>query len=246
MRSNVSARILLLFLVSVKIITCNSSARGATEKEDTRYTGASNMINDMKQVFFGYLTGLSESGFSVGVGFTKGQPAWVHSTYNQGWVDHYIDNRFVLADPTIVHGQKENGHFTWSELEGLYPENPVFKAATRFGLTEGNTLSLSIGGSRTILSCSGPKWDETQLKCAKAATSGLHSLFAPVATAPAASKKELEVMRLMSGGLRDLDISEELGIKLETVRMRRRRFYEKTGTVNPASAISFAIRNSWI
>ncbi|UWQ93016.1 LuxR family transcriptional regulator [Rhodobacteraceae bacterium M382] len=200
----------------------------------------------MEPIFFSVLSGLSDQGFSIGVGFSNNEPKWVHSTYAKEWVDTYVEKRFLNFDPTIIHGQKRCGHFTWSELDAKYPDNPVFREAAKFGLSEGNTLSLNICGSRTIVSCAGRKWNADDVRKAKAAASALHCLQASEPYPVVATDKELDVLDLMASGLHDREISERLGIKLESVRMRRRRVYEKTGTTSPASVISFAIKNCWI
>ena len=204
------------------------------------------MISDMKSVFLSELSRLSLQGFSIGVAFQNKEPTWVHSTYPEAWVDHYVENRFLIDDPTIFHGQRFTGHFTWSELNRLYPANPVFPAAQRFGLNEGNTLSLRMNGLCTILSSAGAAWTYSEMRRAQAAAAGLHALHAPEPVKILLTGKELEGLDLMALGLKDREIADQLGIKLETVRQRRQNSYDKTGARSPASVVSFAIKNGWI
>jgi DNA-binding CsgD family transcriptional regulator len=158
-----------------------------------------------------------------------------------------VNRGYLIQDATIVHGQKVQGHFTWAELEALYPEDPVFEAARGHGLKHGNTLSLHVNGSITIVSCSGPKWNEEQLVKARSAAAALHFWNLPEPEFPViVSEGVLETLRLMAAGLRDQEIAIELGVKIETIRQRRNLAYQRTGTKTPAHLVSFVIKNGWI
>ena len=204
------------------------------------------MISDNRAVFLSILTRLSKKGFSIGVGFDANRPIFVHSTYHKDWEDTYVDRGFLLQDPTIIHGQKHRGHFTWAELEALYPGNPVMRSARDFGLTEGNTISLKIDGICTILSCTGGRWTYDEVRQAKAAASALHYLVAPESYPKIFKSAELDVIQLMADGFKDQEIAARLRVKVETIRKRRQSCYEKSGAKSPASLVSFAITNGWL
>ncbi len=204
------------------------------------------MISDIKTVLLGVLDEMSVSGFAIGVGFENSEPKWAHSTYSTDWVNHYVKENLMLSDPTILHGQMNIGHLSWAQLEARYPDNAVFSEARRFGLSEGNTISVKIAGSTTVASCSGPLWTDIEIKNAKAAISGLHQIELPTEIANPLSGRSMAVLQLMSEGCVDRVIADRLHIKIETVRQRRNSAYQATGTTTGSELISHVIKNGWI
>lgn len=205
------------------------------------------MITDIRNIMLTVLSDLSSAGFSIGVGFgSEPVPLWAHSTYDESWINHYVVNNFVSLDPTITHCANRPGYYTWAELEEMFPENPVLAAAHEFGLTEGNTISMKIGGVTTIASCSGAAWTEEEITRASAAISSLHFMAKPKVGRVSLKSHTIEVLQLMADGIRDREIAERQGVKLETVRLRRKIAYEQTGTGTQAELISFAIKNGVI
>lgn len=204
------------------------------------------MISDTKTIFLHVLEQLSTSGFSVGIGFTNNEPAYAHSTYKGDWIDYYVQSGFLREDPTIIHGQKHAGHFLWSDLNRMYPGNPVFSAAKRFDLEQGNTLSMRINGDVAIVSCAGHAWTDQEQTSARAALAGLYEMVMPPKHQFGLTEKVLDVVRLMTQGLRDIQIAEELGIKLETVRARRAKAQQITGAKSPAQLVSVVIKSGSI
>jgi DNA-binding CsgD family transcriptional regulator len=56
--------------------------------------------------------------------------------------------------------------------------------------------------------------------------------------------KELKVLKLLSNGLSNIQIGEELGITSGTVYLYCRKLREKTGTENRTGLIKYAIINN--
>jgi LuxR family transcriptional regulator len=207
------------------------------------------MRSDIEGALLGTLAALSEKGFSVGVGFKGAEPHWVRSTYARSWVDNYVAKRYIQLDPTIRFGLSRTGHITWSRLERIYPGTAgFFEDARGYGLFGGNTLAIRAAGGISVLSCSGAGWGSDEVKLASAALHGLAALHAK----PSADKslelneREQDVLRLMCGGSKDQEISEALGIKIETVRARRRRAMHATEATTVAQLVSEVIKNGLI
>ncbi len=199
------------------------------------------MRNDIESFLLGSLAGLSENGFSIGVGFRGAEPHWVRATYSRAWVDNYVAKLYIQIDPTIQFGLSRTGHITWSQLERRQPETAAFFAdAKNYGLTGGNTLAIRGTGGISIISCSGKKWTHEEIKQASAALHGLAALHsAPAELQPVdLNEREKDVLRLMCSGLKDQEISEVLGVKIETVRARRRKAMQATETSTIAQLIS--------
>jgi DNA-binding CsgD family transcriptional regulator len=204
------------------------------------------MTIDTKLMLLTILERLSQNGFSIGVSFGETGPHWVHSTYSRPWVEHYVKRGFLEKDPTIWHGLEHSGHFLWSDLARQYPDSPIFSDAKNFGMSEGNTLSLNLNGTTTIASCAGPAWSEEMRRDALAAVAGLHFLHAPNTAPPNVPSGTLDVLKQMERGLRDQEIADELGVKVETVRKRRATGLDATSTKTAYQLLSFSIRNGCI
>lgn len=182
-----------------------------------------NMRSDIRGILLRSLEQISECGYSIGVGFNGVEPVFVHSTYNQRWIDRYVDQGYLLIDPTIQFGLSSTGHMTWKKLERLFPSSRTFfEDAVNYGLHHGNTLSISADGRVSVLSCSGPEWSEGELRVARAALHALHALEFEPSNSVRLTGPVKDVLRLMCGGCKDQEIADRLGVKLETVRARRR------------------------
>ncbi|MVO16822.1 helix-turn-helix transcriptional regulator [Parasedimentitalea huanghaiensis] len=207
------------------------------------------MKSDIQGVLLRSLETITDGGYSVGVGFQGVEPHFVKSTYSEAWVERYISQRFIQIDPTIQFGLSKTGHFTWAELEAQFPDSKTFfTEARKYGLVKGNTLSIRVEGQVSILSGSGPAWQDQELKIASAT---LHAL-AVLAANPNSQNTVLlpdrvkDVLYLMADGVKDKAIADILGIKVETVRARRRSAFQATETVTIAQLMSKVIKNGLI
>ncbi|MFV1492366.1 autoinducer binding domain-containing protein [Phaeobacter sp. JH18-32] len=201
------------------------------------------MINDIMRVHLRTLEEISKKGFSLGVGFDGAEPVFMKSTYSREWIDHYLVQRYFDQDPTIHFGKSATGFTTWEDLRRDYPgSNKFFDDAARFGLGEGNTLSVHVDGQVSILSCSGPKWGDTERRLAKAALYSIHAVHHRSSCRFSIKEKSKDVIRLMCAGLQDREIAERLGVKLETVRQRRQTAMQAVEASSTAQLISLVIK----
>jgi DNA-binding NarL/FixJ family response regulator len=60
------------------------------------------------------------------------------------------------------------------------------------------------------------------------------------------SAREIEVLRLLSGGKSNQEIADELVISLNTVRRHVSNIFDKTGVANRAEAATYAARNGLV
>lgn len=61
-----------------------------------------------------------------------------------------------------------------------------------------------------------------------------------------ALEEELEVMRLVAQGHKDVAIARRLGVAPVTIRRRAQRFSRRVGARNRAQAIAVAAANGWL
>lgn len=200
------------------------------------------MIFDIPAILPKAFADLSENGFSIGVDFIGFEPNWVHAGYSEKWIEHYISKGYLQLDPTIKHSLEYPGHVTWTELKNRFPSNPVLVDAERFGMSEGNTLSVFIDGSISIVSCAGKPWNQSEVDLAMSLLSALHHIHKRPAKKPVLTPAILAVLKLMSDGLKDHEIAERLGVKKVTVSQRKQRAYELLECKTAAQTISKVVR----
>lgn len=201
------------------------------------------MINDIAGVHLRTLENISERGFSLGVGFDGADLAFLKSTYSPEWQERYVSQRYFNVDPTIKFGLTSTGVTTWDDLKVRYPcSERFFRDAARHGLTQGNTLAVHVDGQVSIMSCSGPRWTEEEQRLAKASLYAVHSLHHRDTRHHSISKQAQDVLRLMCEGFKDQEIAKKLGVKLETVRQRRRGAMQATEATSTAQLISLVIK----
>ncbi|UWQ27284.1 autoinducer binding domain-containing protein [Leisingera sp. M523] len=201
------------------------------------------MISDIAGVHLRSLDNISECGFSLGVGFDGANIAFLKSTYSREWQERYVAQRYLDLDPTIKFGVAGTGSITWEELRVRYPESErFFDDAARHGLIQGNTLSIHVDGQVSIVSSSGPKWTDAERRLAKAALYTLYSLHHEQTRHYSISRQAQDVLRLMCAGFKDQEIAERLGVKLETVRQRRRGAMQAVEATSTAQLISLVIK----
>lgn len=203
------------------------------------------MTSNIEDALFYTLNKISEAGYSFGLGFVGLEPSFVKTTYDETWVEHYLKSGYIKKDPTIKFGHARTGHVTWKQLQHLYPDSKdFFEDAVEHGLVEGNTLSMRVEGQVCLLSCSGKPWGDLERREAKACLSALGVLKASPKQTKSFDIPErvLEVLRLMSGGAKDQEIASLLGVKIETVRARRKSAFNLTSTSTTSQLISEVIK----
>lgn len=206
------------------------------------------MKSDIENASIRTIAGLGPQGYAIGVDFVDRRPTWLELAYPIEWSRHYVDHGLISDDPTIEFGLTTQGHITWGELLGRYPDNRVLTGASKFGLTHGNTLSIAINGQRSILSTAGAPWSDGDIEIARSALSALHALHALHARKRTDNVPDhvLSTVRLMVTGLRDDQIAERLGVKVETIRQRRQKAYSISGTNTPAGLGAYAQKAGWL
>lgn len=184
-------------------------------------------------------------GFAAVVNITELQYDWVEFHYPQPWINQYIENEFILDDPTLIFAKDRTGHVTWEDLREEFPGNRVMEEAREFGLTNGSTLVLDFGGIRSVASGAGKVWTQEDVETLTVALTTLHGLFAKPRK-QVLSDIQVEIIRLMAQGHRDSEIAERLGLKPVTIRKHRGEAHLATGTKTPAQLTALAVRGHLI
>lgn len=93
----------------------------------------------------------SPAGCAIGLMITFTTPRYMFQSYPRRWLDHYSSSGLLLQDPTIRWGMSNVGSIRWDDLERIDTEG-VLEQAKDYGIMNGVTIALVIGGARSIAS----------------------------------------------------------------------------------------------
>lgn len=93
----------------------------------------------------------SPAGFAVALHIRFATPTFLFQTYPKRWMDQYSAAGLVIHDPTVRWALHNVGRVRWAELETADPEG-VLERAKDFGIMNGVSMSVLLGGSRSIAS----------------------------------------------------------------------------------------------
>nr|WP_272942608.1 autoinducer binding domain-containing protein [Pseudomonas luteola] len=65
---------------------------------------------------------------------------FIHSTYPEGWSEHYIAHNYVMIDPAVKHGSISNELFIWSE-KAYQQSRSLWDDAQQTGICVGASMS---------------------------------------------------------------------------------------------------------
>ncbi|MCE3604660.1 LuxR family transcriptional regulator [Massilia sp. P8910] len=175
-------------------------------------------------------------------------------SYAPEWRERYFKNNYLACDPTVKHGLTSIQPLLWSQTKALAPE--FWEDADSFGLRVGFAQSLwdrhgccsmlSLSRDRTEFSQSELALKLPQLSwLAQIAHTGMvrHIIPAETINAPAAlSRRETEILQLVSTGLTSQQIADRLRVTKATVDRHMEAVRSKLHAENKVDAVVKAIR----
>ena len=93
----------------------------------------------------------SPAGCAIGLHIAFTTPAYMFQSYPKRWMDYYSNSGLLMQDPTIRWGMNNVGWISWGDLEA-FDSQGVLERAKDFGIMNGVTSALYIGGTRSIAS----------------------------------------------------------------------------------------------
>ena len=90
--------------------------------------------------------------YAFGIDFKSRDPERLLCNYRSDWQKRYMDLGLYEIDPTIDIGLRADQAMTWKEISGCGYGNNVFRAASDFGISNGTTLPIRVGNTKSILS----------------------------------------------------------------------------------------------
>jgi LuxR family transcriptional regulator len=178
----------------------------------------------------------------------------LHTNYAQAWRDRYVQNNYLLIDPTVAHGMRSIRPLVWDEP--LFAQTPEFwEEARSHGLKVGwAQASHSAQGVGSMLTLAR---SHDALSARELAASGAHmtwlaqlahegfARFVLPAHLPEAfaelSGREAEVLRWTAEGKTSGEIGYILGIATGTVNYHLSNAIEKLGASNRTAAAIKAV-----
>lgn len=164
------------------------------------------------------LADLAPAGYFVGLHIRFTSPLMTFQTYDQTWVDHYTNNRYVLRDPMTAWGFSTTGSIRWSD-KSLPDPFGLFKEAASFGLVFGATVACGPISSRTISSIAHAEreFHDEEIRRFERIILRLHDLTEPP---DKLTKAEIEALRCIAGGDRHTAAAAKLGISESALKAR--------------------------
>lgn len=157
-------------------------------------------------------------GYFLGLHIRFTAPLMTFQTYDQGWLDHYTENGFVLRDPATAWGFSRTGWIRWSD-PGLPDPFGLFEEAARFGLRFGFTIACGPVKSRTIASFARPdrEFSDSEIALAETIVLRLHDVTEPPEEL---TRAQVEALRCIAGGDRHAAAAAKLGISESALKAR--------------------------
>jgi LuxR family transcriptional regulator, quorum-sensing system regulator SdiA len=93
----------------------------------------------------------SPAGCAIGLHIRFTTPRYMFQSYAKRWMDQYSGAGLVVLDPTVHWGLNNVGWVRWRDLEEI-DSHGVFERARDYGIMNGVTIALLMGGSRSIAS----------------------------------------------------------------------------------------------
>lgn len=164
------------------------------------------------------LAPLAPQGYYIGLHIRFTTPVLSFKTYDQGWLDHYSENGYVLRDPMIAWGFSTTGWIRWSDA-GLPDPFGLFKEAAGFGLRHGLTIACGPIKSRTIASFgrSDREYADEEADLITACVYRMHDLIPPPEKL---TKAQVDGLRCIANGMRHAQAAQNLQISESALKAR--------------------------
>ena len=186
----------------------------------------------------------------------SGEP-WVSTTYPEDWQKHYVEKGYGTTDPIRRHASVATRAFTWKEVTRTLPKNgaAIFNEAEEAGLYSG--VAVPLFGPRGLSAAIGFASGERGLDKAEIVhTLGLlsYAFFSNFAchaspqpdAAEHLTRREVEILKWCADGATTWQISEKLGITVNSVEWHTRNIFNKMGVSNKTAAVARALRSGLI
>ena len=179
------------------------------------------------------------------------------TTWNPEWLAHWLENRYYEHDPVIHHLLRTRKIFSWDTAyeQASKIGKKIFDESREFGFKTGMTFPVSTGAGPigiVSLGADDVDFDEKTLEIIQTVTRHVYMHFVKLNNleleylVDRLTKRETEIMHLVSQGKTNWEIAQILGLSEETVKTNLKRVSQKLNTVNRAHAVSEAIRKGFI
>jgi DNA-binding CsgD family transcriptional regulator len=180
--------------------------------------------------------------------------------YPEAWAEELVDRGYADEDPVHMASRRINTGFSWEEVGSIIRltsrQKAILARSRHFGLGSGFTVPANVPGEPSG-SCSfavrrSARLPLERLRCAELV--GAHAFRAArriqpipgLLQRPHLSRRELQCLRLVALGKTDWEISQILGISVETARQYVKRARAAYDTVSRAQLVAYGLRDAWI
>ena len=168
----------------------------------------------------------------------------VVSTFSDDWVDKYFANGFEQIDPVFKFAMKNRRRCAASALSPEDMRSPLFEEARAYGADSNIMITDYIGGSTMVLGGVNPDLTAENLGEAIQACKAVHrqSLLDRLGLL---SEKQIDLLELVEMGLKDAEISFELGVSPSAIAQRKRAICNTLGITSFPVAAQIYTADKW-
>lgn len=182
------------------------------------------------------------------------------TSYPDNWVKHYIQSGYTRTDPTRRYLIRNPTPVFWSEISSFLRKKEclIFDGAKCFGILSGISVPLyeagalvgGVGFSADTKIPEDPRLKSTVIIAAQIFSTVYNQIVAEerggglesTEISPALSKREREVLFLLSTGMGNQDIADALHISHSATVHHLKNLFEKLGVGNRVSAVVKGIK----
>ena len=181
---------------------------------------------------------IATAGYFLALRIRGSSPLMAFNTYPKPWVDHYMQNGYVLRDPITTWSMTIGGTIRWSSPFLLDPFR-VLKQAADHGLTYGASIAHGPLGSLTICSAARPdrEFTDAEIAAMRVIVTGLHD---HTALPKALTEDQRAILQAMATDQTPEAAAKALAIPETAARARYRQLCTDLFAHSPAEAVQRA------
>lgn len=181
---------------------------------------------------------LSPSGYSIALHIRNGTPHLQYKSYDPDWVQTYVEQGYLLADPVSFWGFGDGTFIRWSDIT-LPDPHKILQQAKEYGLNYGVAIALGPISSRTIagFARSDREFTDDEIVELQILMEQLHSIATPPKTL---TPPQQAALQHVASGHRYAEIAAMLGISESALKARLRSARDRLSARTTAEAIQRA------
>jgi len=192
-------------------------------------------MNRLQDFFSGY-------GYTVTSGLATAN--CVTSTFSASWVEKYFREGFDQIDPIFKFAEQNKRRCGFKQLTDIDMQTPLFEEAKAVSADSNIMITDFLGGSTMVLGGVNPDFSSQHLIEAQEVCKLTHRQVM-TDRIEHLTDKQIDLLELIEMGLRDSEISYELGISSSAIAQRKKAICGTLGLTNFQTAAQLYTARKW-